>query len=106
MTQEQIFDFNIAIAQYQGTDLTKLKELIEEKIQEDYHRKENFMLHDRIDDYIYLVYYLDNEYHYYYKGKDAYDEYIKNVEAVKIVRKSKDLFPTFETLIEKEMFVS
>lgn len=103
MTKEQIFAFNKGIENFVGTDLTELKKLIELKIQEDYDRKENFMLHDRIDDYIYVVYYIDGEYHSYCKGCDAYERYMRDADAVSIKRKTKDLFPVYEDLIEKEL---
>ncbi len=103
MTEKQIKDFTLGIAQFQGTDLNELKKLIDLKIQEEYDRTENFMLHERIDDYIYIVYYFDDSYHYYCIGADAYNEYIRNEYAVKIGRKTKDLFPTYEMLMEKEI---
>ena len=103
MTQEQIRAFNQGISFYQGTDLNELKKLIELKIQEDYDRKENFMLHDKLDDYIYIVHYFDESFHYLCRGKDAYEEFIRDPKAVKISRKTKDLFPTYEDLIEKEL---
>lgn len=104
MTQEQIKAFKLGIAQFQGTDLNELRELIETKIQEEYDRAENFMLHDSLDDYIYIVYYFDDSYHSYCRGADAYNEYMKNDFAIKIGRKTKDLFPVYEMLLKKETY--
>ena len=103
MTQAQIYSFRQNISAYSGTDLTDLKKMIDEKIQEDYNRKENFMLHDRTDDYIYIVHYDDGSYHFWCKGADAYERYINDPEAVRISRKTKDLFPVYEDLIRKDI---
>ena len=35
-------------------------------------------------------------------AKKVYDEYIKNEKAICIKRKTKDLFPTWETMLVKE----
>lgn len=102
MTNKEIVDFNKSIAHYTGTDLLMLKELIDNKMIDDYDLKENFMLHDKIDSYLYVVYYVDNTNHLYCKGKDAYEEYISNHLAIRVARKTKDLFPTFEDLMIKE----
>lgn len=103
MTQEQVYAFNESILHFRGTDLMEIKRLVEQKIQEDYDRPENFMYHDRIDDYIYIVDYADGSYHYDYIGKRSYQEYIGNEDAIRIRRKTKDLSPTYETLLEKEV---
>lgn len=106
MTEQQVYAFTQNIAQFQGADLKELRKLIEEKIQEDYDRKENFLLHEKSDDYIYIVDYIDDSYHYQYIGKEAYEEYLNNAGAYRIRRKTKDLFPVFETLLEKEIATS
>lgn len=102
MTQEQVYAFNESILNFGGTDLMEIKRLVEQKIQEDYDRPENFMYHDKVDDYIYIVDYADGSYHYDYIGKRSYQEYIGNENAVRIRRKDKHLKPTYETLLEKE----
>ena len=106
MTQEQIIAFNESILNFRGTDLNELKKLIENKIQEEYDLPENFMHHDRIDDYIYIVDYLDGSYHFYCIGRQAYDEYIANIEAIRIRRKDKHLKPKYETLLDKELHIA
>ena len=103
MTQEQIFAFNESILTYKGTDLHELKKLIEQKIQEEYDQPENFMYHDCIDEFIYIVDYMDGSYHYDYIGKRSYEEYINNVDAIRIRRKTKHYPPAYETLLEKEV---
>lgn len=102
MSQEQIIAFNNAISAYKGVDLEELKKLIDQKIREDYERKENFMLHDDVDDYIYIVYYANGDHHYFCKGKDAYNRYIKDSNAVRVARKTKDLYPVYEDIMAKE----
>ena len=103
MTQEQVYAFNSNISQFAGTDLEELKKLIDIKIREEQERAENFMLHDWTDNYIYVVYYLNGEYHYYCKGKEAYKRYLNDADAIKVARKTKDLFPNYETILEKEI---
>lgn len=103
MTQQEIVAFNESILHFRGTDLHELKRLIEQKIQEEYDLPENFMHHDKVDDYIYIVEYFDGSYHYDCIGKRSYEEYIGNVNAVRIRRKTKELYPTYETLLEKEV---
>ena len=95
---EQLFrDY---IADLSGLELEHLKQIIDEQIQIDYEKKDNFMLHDTLDDYLYVVYFENGTYHSFCKGKDAYER-DKEDDAVKVVRKSKDLFPTIEILLEK-----
>lgn len=84
-----------------GIDLMKVKNMVNERIEKEYHKKENFMYHDKIDDYIYMVHYEDGDSRTFCFGKKAYDEYIRSKSAYKITRKTKDLFPVYEFLIEK-----
>lgn len=72
-----------------------------EKEYEHYDDKECFMLHEEIDNFFYYVYYKDGSRHMEYIGRKAYLKYVENDDAVKIERKTKDLFPTFELLAEK-----
>lgn len=102
MTSEQLSAFKKEISQYCGMDLVELKRLIDIQIQDEYEQVDNFMLHTEIDEYIYVVYYDDSRFHYYCKGKDAYKEYTINPHALMIKRKTKDLYPTYELLLEKE----
>ena len=82
--------------------LLALKSAIEEKIEENYNLKENFFLHDRIDDYIYICVYDDGKIYYDFLGSRAYTRYLKDDHVVAIRRKTKDLFPTYEDLLKKD----
>ena len=84
-------------------DLLALKAQIDQQLQNIYDLKENFFTHETTDDYIYIVTYLDGHDHIDYIGARAYKEYIDNVDAIRIDRKTKDLFPKYEILLEKEM---
>ena len=82
------------------SDLLYLKSIIDSQIEQNYYRKENFMFHDSLDEYLYVVNF-ENDYHTYSTGKKAYDVFIENSDALNITRKTKDLFPTFELLMER-----
>ena len=84
--------------------LLSLKSAIEEKIEENYNLKENFYLHDKTDDYIYICVYEDGEIRRDYLGSRAYKRYLEDDRVVAIKRKTKDLFPTYEDLLEKETY--
>lgn len=84
--------------------LLALKSAIEEKIEENYNLKENFYLHDRTDDYIYICVYDDGSIHYDYLGSRAYKRYLDDDRIVALKRKTKDLFPAYEDLLEKETY--
>lgn len=84
------------------SQLLNMKALIEDKIDEYYHLPENFYLHEKNDDYLYNVMYLDGSKHLYSKGAEAYREMLKNDRAIGIIRKSKDLFPVYELMMVKE----
>lgn len=102
MTNRQIRRFADNISSLSGLELIALRELINSKIDEVASLDENFMLHDYLDSYFYLVYYLDGSWHLFTKGKDAYENYTRNNDAVRIVSKTKDLFPTYKELVRKE----
>lgn len=97
----ELINIKESLTKLSGTDLEYVKVLVDEQIEAAYYQKENFMLHEKLDDYFYEVYYNDGTYHLFCTGKQGYDEYVKNEKAVRIVRKSKDLFYTRETLLEK-----
>lgn len=84
--------------------LLALKSAIEDMIEENYNLKENFYLHDRTDDYIYICVYEDGSIHYDYLGSRAYKRYLDDDRIVAIKRKTKDLFPAYEDLLEKETY--
>ena len=84
-----------------GSDLNVVKNLVEDEIEKNYHKKENFMYHDKIDDYLYRVHMKDGSSRLFCFGSDAYGEYTRNEMAVSITRRTKNLFPTTETLLIK-----
>ena len=88
-----------------ATELYQLKDLIDDRIAETYYWKENFMTHTEIDNYIYVVYLEDGNHHFFAKGEEAYKRYLED-DAVSIDRKTKDLFPVYETLLVKERNVA
>lgn len=102
MTNRQIQQFCNRISSLSGAELLNLREIINEKIDEVSGQDNNFMLHDFVDEYFYIVHYENGNTYLYTKGKDAYNEYINSSEAVSIVRKTKNLFPTFEEIMSKE----
>lgn len=97
MLQEQIHD---VLRNMTAADLEAIKEMIAREERNRY--DEMWWTHDRIDNYLYYVYYDDGTEWMHCVAKKVYDEYIKNEKAVCIKRKTKDLFPTWETMIAKE----
>ena len=82
-------------------ELDQLKKLIDGRIAETYDWKENFMTHTDFDNYIYIVYFEDGGHHFYFKGAEAYKRYLED-DAIMVDRKTKDLFPIYETILVKE----
>ena len=101
MTEKQTEVFRNRIAKYSGADLQIIRDIINEQIEVEYEKKENFMYHDTIDNYLYLVYYLDGTSNLFAIGADAYERYIKREDAIRVERKTKNLFPTYETILRK-----
>lgn len=91
-----------SIEKLTGFELLELKGKIEKQFQKVIDREENFFLHDYIDNWFYMVNYEDESWHLFVKGQDAYREYTSNPSAVAITRKSKDLFPTYQTMMSKQ----
>ena len=89
------------ISTLDGLDLSKVKDLVDQQLEDEYYKKENFMLHDKKDDYLYDVLYNDNTKLRFYIGQKAYKEYQENKRAVSIYRLTKDLFPTKELLLQR-----
>lgn len=90
-----------AIDKLTGMELLQMQEKIHDQFQKVIDREENFFLHDYVDDWFYIVNYEDDSYYLYTKGKDAYEEYLRNEKAIAITRKSKDLFPVYQTMMSK-----
>lgn len=83
-----------------GEQLKRFKQLLDKKFDEVVKEDRNYMMHDFIDDYMYYVYYADGTRHLCLKGEDAYNNYMS--DGIRLERKTKDLFPMYETLLEKE----
>ena len=90
------------ISTLDGRDLSRVKELADQQLEIDYYKKENFMLHEKKDDYLYEVLYSDNTKVRFYIGQRAYKEYQDNKRAIAVYRVTKDLFPIRELLLERK----
>lgn len=97
MTQEQISE---VIRTLNTTDLDAIKKMIAQEERSRYDQM--WWTHDRVDNYLYYVFYEDGSYWMHCIASKVYNEFIKNDKAVCIKRKTKDLFPVWETMIEKE----
>lgn len=97
MTREQIFQY---VSTMDSADLDAIKMMVAARENELYDIR--WWTHEKIDEYLYIVHYRDGRKHLSCKGADSYQEYIRNDDAIWIERKTKDLFPTYETLMRKE----
>lgn len=104
MTKEQIKGFREALKGLSPAELYELKAKVDEEIEDQYWSDENFFHREQSDSYIYIVVYADLSYHYTYLGKKAYDEYMKNDNAIRIECKDKHLFPQYKVLMQKGEF--
>lgn len=84
-----------------GEYIEKIQELLEENIERNYELKDNFKYHTQLDSYFYIVRCANGDYTLYTKGCDAYDRYERDDTAICVERKTKDLFPTYEMLIQR-----
>lgn len=82
-------------------DLEQLKEMIAARQEYLKTLAENFLYNEFKDDYIYITYFEDGSYYYDMTGASAYKRYKNNPGAVKICRKTKDLKPKYQTILEK-----
>ena len=96
----EIYDY---IQTLDGFQLEELRRYIEKQEQVVYDRRENFHLHERVDQFIYVIEYADGHLFYDCIGKRAYEKYLKDEDAIRIGRKTKSLFPTYDKLMEKEL---
>lgn len=81
--------------------LEKIIEVVENQMEINFDLKENFMYHDKIDNYIYVIKYSDEHLFYDYIGKRTYEKYLLDKDAIEIQRWSKDVYPTKELLLSK-----
>ena len=86
-----------------GEFVNKIKDLLEENIRENYDLKDNFKFHDTIDSYFYITRFSNGEYALDITGKKGYERFIQNQDAIQLERKTKNLFPTYEILLKKEV---
>ena len=96
MTQEQI-NF---ISTLDATTLDAVKKLLVKREMELYN--ERWWTHDGIDNYIYVITYVDGRKFHDYQGKRTYKKYLNDADAIAIGRETKDLFPEYEELMRKE----
>lgn len=97
MVQELVCDM---LRHMSITDFEQYKKAVAKVEKERY--DEMWWTHEKNDDYIYRVHYIDKHTHLLIKGKDAYKEYMSNRDAIMVERYTKDLFPTYTTLMRKE----
>ena len=83
-----------------GFELKRIKELFDQKYLEVCQKDANYQVHDFKDDYLYIIYYPDGNRSISANGAEAYEKYLK--DGIRLDRKTKDLFPVYETLLEKE----
>ena len=88
-----------------GAELMHLRELIDKEMQNQYDNIDNFMYHDTIDEYLYVWSRTDGTTGVDCIGERAYRRFMDDPLAYEIGRETKDLFPTYETLLVKEQYV-
>ena len=99
-TESRIEDAIDLLDKLTCTELKRIKEYFDQKYEQVRRKDSNYILHDFVDDYIYVVYFDDGTVSQYCKGQNAYSMY-KNF-GVRLERKTKDLFPKYEKLMEKK----
>lgn len=94
-----------AIANYlkmlDGQELQEILSQVNEEIEQQYWSDDNFFIRDCTDDYIYITKYRDGSFHYDCIGKKAYEKYLLDENCIEVGYKTKDLFPTYGTLMIK-----
>lgn len=98
MVQELVCDY---LRHMSLADFTLYKDAVEKVEKERY--KEMWWTHERMDEYLYIIHYADGHTHLVCKGKEAYNIYEKDSDAIMVEGKTKDLFPTYKVLIRKEV---
>ena len=96
---------NIELNKMSGAELMQLKELINKEMQNQYDNIDNFMYHDTVDEYLYVFFRIDGTRCIECIGERAYKRFMDDPLAYEIGRETKNLFPTYETLIVKEQYV-
>lgn len=101
MTNDQKDAIKAYLKQLNGKELNELRQAVEEEIEDQWWCDENFWMRETIDSYIYITIFDDLTYHYDYLGSRAYERYMSDPRAVRIEYKTKDLFPTYGTLMAR-----
>ena len=104
MTKEFLNEFRSLLKNMSANELTELRDQVDDEIQEIYWADENFWMREKTDSFIYITRYDDGSYHYDYIGKNAYERYLNDTNAIQLDYKTKDLFPTYGTLMRKDIY--
>lgn len=81
--------------------LDEIKKYIDEQIETQLDKRENFMFRDYVDEYLYVIYFKDGSRDIQCKGNKAYDIFIKDSSAIRMETRTKELYPKYELLMEK-----
>lgn len=75
-TSEDIIENAIGLLdKLNGFELARIKKLFDRKFDKVMQKDSNYILHDYVDNYFYVVTYPEGKTHLFTKGKDAYKEY-------------------------------
>lgn len=102
MTKDFLNEFRSLLKNMSANELAELRDQVDDEIQEIYWADENFWMREKTDSFIYITRYDDGSYYYDYIGKNAYERYLNDTNAIQLDYKTKDLFPTYGTLMRKE----
>lgn len=94
-----------ALAKYlnmlDGHELQEVFKAVSSEVEKNYWSDDNFFMRDVTDNYIYITRYADGSYYYDCIGKKAYEKYLHDDNCIRIDYKTKDLRPTYGTLMAK-----
>lgn len=82
--------------------LDEIKKYIDEQIETQLDKRENFMFRDYVDDVFFAIYFKDGSRDLQCKGMKAYEIFIKDDTAIRIETRTKELKPRNEVLMIKE----
>lgn len=81
--------------------LNEIKKYIDEQIETQLDKRENFMFRDYIDEYLYVIYFSDGSRDIQCKGNKAYNIFINDSSAIRMETRTKELYPKYELLMTK-----
>lgn len=81
--------------------LDEIKKYIDEQIQLNLEKRENFMFRNYVDDVFFAIYYKDGSRDLQCIGSKAYAKFINDKNAIRIETRTKALYPVNELLMEK-----